>query len=191
NDAQVLVQVEPDAPLKKIGTIDWSSDEDLVRKIIKSLGRDEETEDKALRQFADALARFADSLERGTGPEAVDVRAALEILRLRNLAALLKERQDLLSDYFEALRNDPEVKSLLELRISTAAQQTVEAERKALVEKLTAELDQEFAQLRTQRETALSKSLEVLNAEMSGAIERRTATRSAELETDLLEREKR
>ncbi len=191
NGAQNVVLVEPDAPLQQIGTIDWSSDADLVRKIIKSLGRVEETEDKALRQFADALARFADSLERGTGPEAVDVRAALEILRLRNLAALLKERQDLLSDYFEALRNDPEVKSLLELRISTVAQQTVEAERKALVEKLTAELDQEFAQLRTQRETALSKSLEVLNAEMSGAIERRTATRSAELETNLLEREKR
>src|SRR6266508_2638875 len=49
NGAQNVVLVEPDAPLQQIGTIDWSSDADLVRKIIKSLGRVEETEDKALR----------------------------------------------------------------------------------------------------------------------------------------------
>src|SRR6266702_1177151 len=150
--SQTMTILDPSERFVQIGTLDWSRDADFVRRIIRSLTRVEAGEDKALRQFAEALGRFADSLQRGASPpQAVDSRIAQEILRIRNLASMLSDQQDLLGAYYEALRDDPEVKSVLETKIAAVAQQTVESERKILIKKLTAELEQDFAALRAER----------------------------------------
>ena len=150
--SQTMTILDPSERFVQIGTLDWSRDADFVRRIIRSLTRVEAGEDKALRQFAEALGRFADSLQRGASPpQAVDSRIAQEILRIRNLASMLSDQQDLLGAYYEALRDDPEVKSVLETKIAAVAQQTVESERKILIEKLSAELEQDFAALRAER----------------------------------------
>lgn len=120
--SQTMMIVDPSERFVQIGTLDWSRDADFVRRIIRSLTRVEVGEDKALRQFAEALGRFADSLQkRASPPEAVDPRIAQEILRIRNLASMLTDQQDVLGAYYEVLRNDPEVKSLLEAKISAVA----------------------------------------------------------------------
>ncbi len=190
--SQTMTILDPSERFVQIGTLDWSRDADFVRRIIRSLTRVEAGEDKALRQFADALGRFADSLQRGASPpQAVDSRIAQEILRIRNLASMLSDHQDLLGAYYEALRDDPEVKSVLETKIAAVAQQTVESERKILIERLTAELEQDFAALRAEREADVRKSAEDLGSEMSRELERRRAVSVAEFEAVLADRERR
>src|SRR5438132_1084971 len=106
--SQTMTILDPSERFVQIGTLDWSRDADFVRRIIRSLTRVEAGEDKALRQFAEALGRFADSLQRGASPpQAVDSRIAQEILRIRNLASMLSDQQDLLGAYYEALRAVP------------------------------------------------------------------------------------
>src|SRR6266699_518838 len=190
--SQTMTILDPSERFVQIGTLDWSRDADFVRRIIRSLTRVEAGEDKALRQFAEALGRFADSLQRGASPpQAVDSRIAQEILRIRNLASMLSDQQDLLGAYYEALRDDPEVKSVLETKIAAVAQQTVESERKILIERLTAELEQDFAALRAEREADVRKSAEDLGSEMSRELERRRAVSVAEFEAVLADRERR
>ncbi len=93
--SQTMTILDPSERFVQIGTLDWSRDADFVRRIIRSLTRVEAGEDKALRQFAEALGRFADSLQRGAAPpQAVDSRIAQEILRIRNLASMLSDHQD-------------------------------------------------------------------------------------------------
>src|SRR5439155_850139 len=187
--SQTMTILDPSERFVQIGTLDWSRDADFVRRIIRSLTRVEAGEDKALRQFAEALGRFADSLQRGASPpQAVDSRIAQEILRIRNLASMLSDQQDLLGAYYEALRDDPEVKSVLETKIAAVAQQTVESERKILIEKLSAELEQDFAALRAEREADVRKSAEDLGSGMTADLERRIAVRSAEFEAELADR---
>src|SRR5712691_3915552 len=189
--SQTMTILDPSERFVQIGTLDWSRDADFVRRIIRSLTRVEAGEDKALRQFAQALGRFADSLQRGASPpQAVDSRIAQEILRLRNLASMLSEQQDLLGAYYQALRDDPEVKSVLETKIAAVAQQTIESERKILLEKLTAELERDFAALRAEREADIRGSVEDLSGAMTGELERRRAVSVAELEADLADRER-
>src|SRR6266581_2691023 len=190
--SQTMTILDPSERFVQIGTLDWSRDADFVRRIIRSLTRVEAGEDKALRQFAEALGRFADSLQRGASPpQAVDSRIAQEILRIRNLASMLSDQQDLLGAYYEALRDDPEVKSVLETKIAAVAQQTVESERKILIERLTAELEQDFAALRAEREADVRKSAEDLGSEMTRELERRRAVSVAEFGAVLADRERR
>src|SRR6266567_2020468 len=185
--SQTMTILDPSERFVQIGTLDWSRDADFVRRIIRSLTRVEAGEDKALRQFAEALGRFADSLQRGASPpQAVDSRIAQEILRIRNLASMLSDQQDLLGAYYEALRDDPEVKSVLETKIAAVAQQTVESERKILIERLTAELEQDFAALRAEREADVRKSAEDLGSEMTRELEASVEALSA-TEADVLE----
>ena len=189
--SHTMTILDPSERFVQIGTLDWSRDADFVRRIIRSLTRVEAGEDTALRQFAEALGRFADSLQRGhSPPQAVDSRIAQEILRIRNLAAMLSDQQDVLGAYYEVLRDDPEVKSLLETKIAAVAQQTIESERKTLLEKLTAELGRDFAALRAEREADIRTSVEHLSGEMTRELERRRAVSLAELEADLADRER-
>ena len=189
--SQSITIVDPNERFTQVGTLDWSRDADFVRRIIRSLARVEAGEDMALRRFAAALGRFADGLERGASqPKAVDLRVAHEILRLRNLATMLREEQDLLDDYYEMLRGDPDVKSLLETRIIAVAERTVEEQRKILVEKLTAELEEGLTEVRTRREADIRKSIEYLGGEMSRDLERKRTARFAELEAALADRER-
>jgi hypothetical protein len=189
--SHTMTILDPNERFVQIGTLDWSRDADFVRRIIRSLTRVEAGEDKALRQFAEALGRFADSLQRGASPHlAVDSRIAQEILRLRNLASMLADQQDVLAAYYQALRDDPEVKSLLETQIATVARQTIESEREILLAKLTAELEQDFAARRAEREADIRRSVEDLSGEMTRELERRRAVSVAELEADLADRER-
>jgi chromosome segregation ATPase len=191
-EAQNLVLiVDASDRFPQIGTLDWSRDADFVRRIIRSLIRVEAAEDQALRRFAEALGRFADRLQTGASPpQTLDLRIAQEILRIRNLASMLRDQQDLLGTYYEVLRNDPEVRSLLKTRISEIAQQVVDTERKILLEKLTAELERSVAALRSQREAEIRKSAERLGSEMIRELERRRAVGLAELEAGLADRER-
>jgi hypothetical protein len=189
--SQTMTILDPSERFVQVGTLDWSRDADFVRRIIRSLTRVEAGEDEALRQFAQALGRFADGLQTGASPpQAVDSRVAQEILRLRNLASMLSEQQDLLGAYYQALRDDPEVKLLLETQIAAVAQQTIESEREILLEKLTAELEGDFAALRAEREADIRRSVEDLSGEMTRELERRRAVSVAELEADLADRER-
>jgi DNA repair exonuclease SbcCD ATPase subunit len=182
---------DPQERFTQVGTLDWSRDADFVRRIIRSLIRVEAGEDEALRRFAEALGRFADGLERrASPPKAVDPRVAHEILRLRNLSAMLREEQDLLAAYYEVLRDDPEVKSLLDTQITAVAERTVEEQRQNLVERLTAELEEDLAALRARREADIRKSAEYLGAEMSRDLERKRTASCAELEVALADRER-
>jgi hypothetical protein len=188
--AHGMTVVDPSERFVQIGTLDWSRDADFVRRIIRSLTRVEAGEDEALRRFAEALGRFAAGLERGGAPKSADPRIAQEILRIRNLAALLRDEQDLLRGYYEALRNDAEVKSLLEAEVSAIARQTVEAERRILLDKLSVELEQDLAALRAQREVEIRRSGQEFGSEMARALERHRAADIAELEVALAERER-
>src|SRR5262249_46866330 len=106
--SQSITIVDPHERFTQVGTLDWSRDADFVRRIIRSLTRVEAGEDEALRRFAAALGRFADGLERGAAPsKAVDPRVAHEILRLRNLATVLRDEQDIVAAYYEVLCDDP------------------------------------------------------------------------------------
>ncbi len=189
--SQTMAILDPNERFVQIGTLDWSRDVDFVRRIIRSLTRVEPGEDQALRQFAEALGRFADGLQRRASPrQSVDPRTAQEILRIRNLASMLADQQDLLGAYYEALRNDPEVKALLEAKIAEIAQQMMETERKILLEKLTAELERDLDALRAERAADIRTSAEHLGREMTRELERHRASSLAELEADLAHRER-
>jgi hypothetical protein len=184
--------VDPGVSLQQIGTVNWVRDADLVRRVIGSLSRTEEPQDSAIRQFAATLTKVADGLEGGvSGPDYVDPCVARDILRVRNLAALMREQQELLHDYFEALRGDPEIKSLLETRIEAAAREGAEAERKARHENLEAELAQAAAARRAQHETELQQSMAEQRASMLREVEKQAQNQSAELAVRLAEDERR
>jgi chromosome segregation ATPase len=181
--------LDPSERFAQVGTLDWSRDADFVRRIIRSLTRAEAGEDEALRRFAEALGRFADGLERGAARRnLVDARVAQEILRIRDLASMLREEQDVLAAYYEALRDDPEVESLLEIKVGEVAQQTIEAERNTIVERLTAEFEQDLAAMRAERVDEIRNSVRQLGGEMARELERRRSVRLAEFETELAER---
>jgi len=191
NGSQDAAILDPNERFVQVGTLDWSRDADFVRRIIQSLSRVEAGEDEALQHFAQALGRFADSLQRGASrPQAVDPRVAQQILRIRSLASMLSEHRDLLDDYYEALRDDPGVKDLLDGKIAALAQQTIESERAVLVAKLAAELERDFAALRAEREADVRKSGEDLGREMTRELERRRTLSIAELEAGLADRER-
>jgi hypothetical protein len=184
--------IDPLQSFHQMGTANWSSDAEVVRRIVKSLYRTDEPENQPRRNFADALNRYADQLERGpAGDDAVDPTAAREVVRIRKLASMLQDEQDILQTYFDTLKGDPEVKILIDGKISAAAKEAVAAEKAAMVQKLATEVDKEFAGLRARRLSELEKSIEELTSEMMSDFDRRSAARAVEIETSANELQKR
>lgn len=166
--------LDPKEGLVQIGNVDWSSDADFVRRIVQSLDRSESTQDRALRQFSAVLRDYARGLElRQVG--AIDPGTAQEILRSRRLASLLESEQDVLTAYFSALRNDPEIKSLIDARIGELAEHTVAEQRAAIAERLSVELQTEVATRRTKLEADVRSSIAELDKALTEEVEKRLA----------------
>jgi prefoldin subunit 5 len=87
----------------------------------------------------------------------------------------LESEQDVLAAYFSALRNDPEVKSMIDARIADLAEQTIVLERAAIVEKVGADLQSWVAGRRTELESDLKKSIEDLDKALTDDLEKRLA----------------
>jgi hypothetical protein len=165
--------LDPKDGLVQIGNVDWSSDADFIRRMMNLLGRADSGNDRALRQFADALRDYARDLELRQG--AFDPGTAQEILRSSRLASLIESQQDVLTTYFSALRKDPDVKRLIDARIEELAERTIASQRPAIIERLCAELQGEIATRRTLLEADLKKSIEDLDKELTEGVERRLA----------------
>jgi hypothetical protein len=178
--------------LRQIGTTLWSSDADIVRRIVGAMRDKSDPEDTARRQFADALLRYADQLERGgeTSHRGVDAFTARRVLRLRRVASALRDQQDVLQEYFELLRQDPEVRALLHQKMAAAVEAEVESQRASIRQTLELELDRDMAEVRDRRKAELEKSMGELDTEMMENLERRAAARSAEVDRQIAEREK-
>jgi hypothetical protein len=178
--------------LRQIGTTLWSSDADIVRRIVSAMRDKSDPEDTARRQFADALLRYADQLERDAelSGRSVDAFATRRVLRLRRVASALRDQQDVLQEYFDFLRQDPEVRALLDQRMAAVIETEIATQRASIRHELTLELDREIAEIRDQRKAELEKSIGELGTEMMEDLERRAAARSAEVDRQIAEREK-
>lgn len=177
--------IDPQQPLHQIGTANWSSDAEVVRRIVKAFSRVESTDDQPRRKFADALNRYADQLEAGpTSSATIDPTAAREVVRIRKLASLMQDEQDILQTYFDFMKGDPEIQVLIDHKISAAVQEAALVQAAAMTQKRATEVDAEVAELRTRRLTELEKSIEELTSEMMADLDKRLANRVAENETN-------
>jgi hypothetical protein len=158
-----FVFIDPREGLQQIGQVDWSSDADFVRRVIKSFASDDR------HQVAAALREYAEDLE----PRSLDPALAQDILRSRSLASLLESEQDVLMEYFSALQSDPAVKRLVDAQILELAEQTVASQRTIITEKLTSELQDQIAGRRTELEAELKRSIDELDKAMTLDLERR------------------
>lgn len=184
--------VDARTPLRQTGTTLWTSDADIVRRIVVAMRDKSDSEDAARRQFADALLRYADQLERGAelSGRGADPFAARRVLRLRRVASVLRDQQDLLQEYFDFLREDPEVKALIEQKIATAVEAETASQRASIRQALMLELNREMADIRDRRRAELEKSIGELSTEMMENLERQAAARSAKVDRQIAEREK-
>jgi hypothetical protein len=177
--------IDTHEPFQQIGTINWCSDAELVRRIVRAMHQNG-PDDAARRQFADALLLYADQLEAGTAsPNAIDSVAARAILRVRNIASVIKNEQDILQRYFDLLKSDPEVNQQIEDRIAAAVREEVVTETASISRQRTAELDKEIAATRSNRLAELEKSIGELGTEMMEGLDLRAAARLTEIESDL------
>jgi hypothetical protein len=191
--SKIITLLDARSPFRQIGTTNWSSDADVLRKIIVAMRDKTDPEDAARRQFADALFRYADQLERNApeGDRGFDPFAARRILRVHRIASTLREKQEVLQDYFDFLKSDPEVRALIDGRIAAEVERQAGVERDLLREVLKLELEREISELRTRRQSELEKTIGELGTEMMSDLEKRTEARSIEIEQHIAEVEKR
>jgi hypothetical protein len=178
--------------LRQIGTTLWSSDANIVRRVVGAMREKSDPEDTARRQFADALLQMADQLDRAakSSTHGVDTFAARKILRLRRFASELREQQDVLDEYFALVRQDPEVTALLNQKMAAAVEAETESQRVSIRQTLLSELDHEIVETRERRKAELEKSIGELGTEMMEDLERRSTARAAEVDRQIAEREK-
>jgi hypothetical protein len=174
SDAGTTTVVDTRKPFQQIATINWANDTEIVHRILNALQSAENAKFTSLQQFSEALLRYGEGLKGGaSGQEAIDPGIAQDILRVRNLAGILKKRQDVLQSYLEVLRGDADVKALIDARILELAQSAAELERSTLLNKITAELEKETAAIRASREAEIEKSIAELETEMMNDLENR------------------
>jgi hypothetical protein len=191
SDAGTTTVVDTRKPFQQIATINWANDTEIVHRILNALQSAENAKFTSLQQFSEALLRYGEGLKGGaSGQEAIDPGIAQDILRVRNLAGILKKRQDVLQSYLEVLRGDADVKALIDARISELAQSAAELERSTLLNKITAELEKETAAIRASREAEIEKSIAELETEMMNDLEKRSVARRAEIEANLTDLER-
>lgn len=189
--ARAVNVVDTRSALRQIGATNWSTDAEVIRRIIGGMRAKTDSDDSARRQFAGAMLRYAEQLEHGpeSSTGAPDPFAAHKILRFRRVASVLRERQDVLQEYFDFLREDPAVKELIEQKIAAAVQEETISQRASIAELLALELDREMADIRARRQAELEKSIAELGTEMMEGLERQSAERAAEVASRIAERE--
>jgi len=169
-----------------IGTINWSSDADYVGRIVQALP--EAAEDSMLASLSHWLKRYSDAMHgRLSVLGTSDVGAAYNVLRVKALAARLAEERRVLQDYFDAVRTDPAVKSL----IKGAIDEFVAREREALVAPIQADIEAEISREREQRQEDLTRAMRDLESDMEAKLTERLSAREKEIDATLHERERR
>lgn len=146
------------------GVINWCSDVDFVRHVIRSFA-DEKTDDGVLKQAALLLSGRVEALENKLSEaERLDPRVGQEIMRSRRLADLLKSRDDMLKDFMSVLRSDPEVKAQLAERTEQLAKEAAAVRIEALVGEGTASLQANLQERRARGQMELEETLRDLEA---------------------------
>jgi predicted transcriptional regulator len=189
--AKEISVIDPRAGLRQIGTVMWSSDADLLRKLIAAMRDKSHEEDDVRSKFTDAVLQLAAQLESRaeTSGAGIDFFLAQRVQRLREVAATLRGHPDVLQEYFDFLRQDPEVKALIEQKMAAAVETEIARQRAAIRETLTQELDREIENERARRKAELEKSIGELETDSMNELDRRLADRSAEVDRKVAEHE--
>jgi hypothetical protein len=153
-----------DAAASQNGVVNWSTDADFLAQVIRSLAS-EPAEDGPLKQVATLLSGHVAKLE-GLLSEAerLDPRVGQEIMRSRRLADVLKSRDDLLQNFMNVLRSDPEVRAQLSARIEELAAKAAQARGETLVRERTAALEADLKERRARGEGEIAATLRELEA---------------------------
>jgi hypothetical protein len=162
-----------DAGVSQSGIINWCSDLDFLRQVIKGFA-DEKADDGVLKQAAALLAGHVETLESTLSEaERLDPRVGQEIMRSRRLADLLKSRDDLLKDFMSVLRSDPDVKAELAERTEQLAEEAADARSETLVRDRTAALQADLDERRARGQTEVEETLRDLEANELAAMSAR------------------
>lgn len=170
------------------GFVNWSSDADFLREVIRSLAS-EGSDNEPLKAAATLLSGHADELEKTISKaERLDARVGQEIMRSRRLADILKSRDDLLRDFLSVLRSDPEVKAQLAARTEELAAQAANARSEALVVERTASLEADLQDRRARGQTELEETLREIEATEFAAMTARLHTAREAALSDISEK---
>lgn len=146
------------------GVVNWCSDIDFVRHVIRSFA-DDGVEDGVLKQAAVLLSGRVEALEsKLSEAERLDPRVGQEIMRSRRLADLLKSRDDMLRDFISVLRSDPEVKTQLVERTEQLAKEAAALRIEALVSEGAASLQADLRERRARGQAEIEETLRDLEA---------------------------
>lgn len=146
------------------GVVNWCSDVEFLRHVIGSFV-DEKADDGILKQAAILLSGSVEILESQLSEaERLDPRVGQEIMRSRRLADLLKSRDDMLKDFMNVLRSDPEIKAQLADRTEQIAREAAEARIEALVGERAAAVDADLQERRARGQAELEDALRDIEA---------------------------
>jgi hypothetical protein len=164
------------------GVVNWCSDVEFLRHVISSFV-DEKADDGVLKQAAILLFGSVEILEsKLSEAERLDPRVGQEIIRSRRLADLLKSRDDMLRDFMNVLRSDPEIKAQLAERTELLAKEAAEVRSEAMLRDRTAALEADMQERRARGQTELEETLrDIEAAEFAAMTTRLEAAREAAL----------
>ncbi|MGM4962985.1 hypothetical protein AB7714_05725 [Tardiphaga sp. 1201_B9_N1_1] len=146
------------------GVVNWCSDVEFLRHVIGSFA-DEKADDGVLKQAAVLLSGSVALLEsKLSEAERLDPRVGQEIMRSRRLADLLKSRDDMLRDFMNVLRSDPEIKVQLAERIEQLAEEAAEIRGEALLRDRTAALEADLQERRARGQKEIDETLRDMEA---------------------------
>jgi hypothetical protein len=165
-----------DAGAVQSGVVNWCSDVEFLRHVIRSFV-DENADDGILKQAAVLLSGSLGILEsKLSEAERLDPRVGQEIMRARRLADLLKSRDDMLKDFMNVLRSDPEIKAQLAERTEQIAKEAAEVRSEAMLRDRTAALEADLEERRARGQTELEETLRDIEAAEFNAMTTRLDT---------------
>lgn len=164
------------------GFVNWSSDADYLRQVIKSMAG-ESIDGGAMKQAAALLLGHMRNLESTLSEaERLDPRIGQEIMRSRRLADVLTSKDDLLRDFTNVLRSAPEVQAQLAERIEELAAEAARARSETLVRDRTAAFEADLDERRVRGEVEIAETLRELEAaELAAMTVRLKSTEEAAL----------
>jgi hypothetical protein len=163
-EAGIVDLYSRDAAAVQSGVVNWCSDVEFLHHVIRAFA-DEKAEDGVLKQAAVLLVGRVEDLEsKLSEAERLDPRVGQEIMRSRRLADLLKSRDDMLKDFMNVLRSDPEIKAQLAERTEQIARETAEAKGEAMLRDSKAALDADLQERRARGQTELEETLREIEA---------------------------